>query len=86
MPLRSFVDSRGALWHVWATHAGIIAAPVRSELREGWLTFDSGAERRRLSPIPDDWSKASPRLLERYCDSADRVSVHLGRLPMADAD
>src|SRR5438105_3639778 len=28
---------------------------VPDELQRGWLAFQSGLERRRLAPIPDDW-------------------------------
>lgn len=33
---------------------------------QGWLCFDSGLERRRLSPAPPDWEMCSEEALERY--------------------
>lgn len=38
----------------------------------GWLCFErSGAqERRRLTPIPQDWMRCSDEVLEGYCRSA----------------
>src|SRR5688500_8437768 len=36
----------------------------------GWLIFESGAERRRLSPIPTDWEKAPPEQLYALCSRA----------------
>jgi hypothetical protein len=54
MALREFVDAQGRQWRVWET------VPARAaglgELRGGWLTFDNGAERRRLAPVPERWT------------------------------
>ncbi|HXD47771.1 MAG TPA: hypothetical protein VN600_03285 [Gemmatimonadaceae bacterium] len=36
----------------------------------GWLCFECEGERRRLSPIPDDWMRCSASQIERYCHSA----------------
>ena len=44
-----------------------------STISEGWLCFEQGAERRRLSPIPGDWSRCSDAALEDYCRGARRV-------------
>lgn len=44
--------------------------PLTSGLHEGWVCFDAGGDRRRLSPIPADWEECAPRTLERYCRSA----------------
>jgi hypothetical protein len=33
---------------------------------EGWLCFERGEQRRRLSPIPRDWFRASDAELEEY--------------------
>lgn len=44
-------------------------APVR----EGWLCFERGEERRRLSPIPDGWPACSESELERYREAARPV-------------
>ena len=41
--------------------------PLTSGIREGWLCFDAGEDRRRLSPIPQDWEDCAHRTLERYC-------------------
>ena len=41
--------------------------PLTSGLREGWLCFDAGNDRRRLSPIPADWEDCGHRTLESYC-------------------
>jgi len=36
----------------------------------GWLIFESGAERRRLSPIPSDWESAPTEKLSELCSRA----------------
>ena len=79
MAIRSFVDSRGVGWRVWATTPGAIAQAVHIALRPGWLTFDSTGERRRLTPIPDDWLTVSSSALEIYCDTAKRIPARLWR-------
>jgi len=40
---------------------------VSANLRAGWLTFDSGAERRRVDPIPSGWETFSDEHLESAC-------------------
>jgi hypothetical protein len=44
--------------------------PLTSGLREGWLCFDAGEARKRLSPIPADWEDCGQRTLEHYCHLA----------------
>ena len=36
----------------------------------GWLIFESGVERRRLSPIPSDWESAPAEQLADLCARA----------------
>ena len=47
---------------------------------KSWLAFEAGAERRRLSPIPEDWARCDDAQLEAYCRDARpvRSSVSLG--------
>jgi hypothetical protein len=40
---------------------------------DGWLTFERGGERRRLSPIPANWTRCPEPQLEKYCESARPV-------------
>ena len=42
----------------------------RMQGAEGWLCFECGDDRRRLSPIPKGWARASDATLEAYCRSA----------------
>jgi hypothetical protein len=39
----------------------------------GWLCFENAHEKRRLTPIPDDWQRCSSAQLERYCHEAKRA-------------
>ena len=45
-------------------------SPLASGVREGWLCFERGDDRRRLSPIPADWQRCSDADLDAYCRSA----------------
>ena len=38
-----------------------------STISEGWLCFERGSDRRRLSPIPGDWRRCTDACLEQYC-------------------
>ena len=40
---------------------------------QGWLAFQHGEDRRRLSPIPADWHRVSDVELEAYCLKARPV-------------
>ena len=60
-PDRRHVDRRQVEGH-WS--------PLTSGLRDGWLCFDAGGNRRRLTPIPPDWEECAPAALERYCGLA----------------
>lgn len=48
-------------------------SPLASGINEGWLCFERGVDRRRLTPIPNDWQRCSDRELEEYCQSARPV-------------
>lgn len=54
MALREFEDTDGVTWRVWDTSPDILSG-LTLEMQRGWLTFDNGRERRRLSPIPPEW-------------------------------
>ena len=47
---------------------------VPPELQEGWLAFQNTDERRRLAPIPDNWSALDDDALLALLEKADRIS------------
>jgi hypothetical protein len=76
---RSFTDARGVWWDVFAVYPEARLSPhsqLKGTFAQGWLCFDSGAEKRRLSPIPDEWRAVSEAELERM---AARAEVAAGR-------
>jgi hypothetical protein len=52
---------------------------VPAELQQGWLAFQCGSDRRRLVPIPENWSLLEDEALISLLDRADRVSDGDGR-------
>lgn len=48
---------------------------VPAALEAGWLAFQSGAQRRRLAPIPPNWSGLSDEELIRLLARADRLDA-----------
>lgn len=51
-----------------------------SDGTDGWLVFESRAQKRRLRPIPQAWHLASPVELESMCARADQASRKTPRL------
>lgn len=47
---------------------------VSDALAAGWLCFESGAQKRRLAPIPSDWLDATPGALTDLCGMATPVT------------
>ena len=72
MTLRTFEDSSGERWTVWDTVRSS-DTPVTAAFVDGWLTFDSAAEKRRLAPIPGGWVAATDQQLERLLARAEPV-------------
>jgi hypothetical protein len=86
---RVFADARGVRWDVFAVYPE--ARPsVHSQLKgsypQGWLCFDSAGEKRRLSPIPDDWQGLSDELLGQLAERAESASTRRGRSRKANPD
>jgi hypothetical protein len=73
MPMREFTDSSGVAWRVWNTRPSI-SLLYGEALREGWLTFESPTQRRRLAPIPEGWEEMSEERLEVISRGATEVS------------
>jgi hypothetical protein len=73
---REFVDAAGRQWDAFAVHPSAEIsnrARLPDPYRNGWLSFASGDERRRLSPVPDDWQAMSEEGLRELCERAERV-------------
>jgi len=47
-----------------------IRATVTSGYEQGWLTFESPTEKRRLAPVPSGWESFSSERLELLCRMA----------------
>jgi hypothetical protein len=78
--LREFTDKDGNRWRVWDvtpllhTQRSQLRTPgVFADVPEGWLCFESGTERRRLSPIPVEWPECDDAALEDFRSQANVV-------------
>jgi hypothetical protein len=74
--LISFTDSAGVGWRVWQVETPAARAHLMDpNFRSGWLVFEreDGAERRRLSQIPEDWTSLPPERLTLLCSVASPV-------------
>ena len=61
-------------------------AILTSGLDSGWLCFETGDEKRRLTPIPDDWSRCPVDRLEQYCRLATRARRSTHEMPAFTMD
>jgi hypothetical protein len=71
---RTFRDAQGVTWSVWAVHpqhSGNRRAGLRGTFVQGWLAFVCEVEKRRLSPVPDNWLECDDAELERLCGAAE---------------
>lgn len=46
---------------------------LRGSYAEGWLCFDNGFDKRRLTPIPTDWTTCGEEEIESYLRDAEPV-------------
>lgn len=73
---RTFVDPDGIKWQVWEIKPDVAGkvggtARVHPNLADGWLCFESAnGEKRRLAPIPPDWTRYTSSQLIGLCGSA----------------
>jgi hypothetical protein len=71
---RGFTDRRGVTWDVFAVYPEARLSPhsqLRGTFQQGWLCFDAGTEKRRLSPIPENWQALGDDALERLAEQAE---------------
>lgn len=90
MAVREFTDRRGVEWRVWDVTPTHMHPTTRNEdymadLRDGWLAFESGAEKRRLeSPYPGEWTSFTIPQLEELCRRASLVIRRKARSPSGE--
>jgi hypothetical protein len=80
MAVRDFVDGNGVSWRVWpvtpeALQPRTAAEDYLGDYGEGWLCFESTAERRRLARFPINWEKLSDEELGALLGTAAVVSA-----------
>jgi hypothetical protein len=70
---RQIEDDRGVRWDVFAVRPAPREgrSAVQERFRDGWLTFDSGVETRRVAPIPTEWELFREDELLRLCAAAE---------------
>jgi hypothetical protein len=70
---RIFEDFKGRRWHAFAVypeHAATEPVALPEAYRQGWLTFRSTDEVRRVVPLPRDWMELSIDELRELCHKA----------------
>ena len=92
MALREFTDRTGRRWRVWDIRPEYMPTATRAEdhlqaVIYGWLAFEpaQGGEKRRLSPIPALWDRATDEELERMLARADPVRTEGGPAARVEA-
>ena len=77
--MRQFRDAAGVEWKVsMTTRSGAAVSRdhyLPESYREGWLLFESNAEKRRLAPVPRDWDSLSEEALAALCTRASPQPV-----------
>lgn len=82
MASRTFRDPEGGVWQVWQVLPGqqlgaraAAGALLPDDMADGWLTFESASEKRRVYPIPDGWMEYSDDDLWALCRAAVPVAA-----------
>lgn len=73
---RAFLDAAGVQWDAFAvypTQKGEDQSQLPEPYRHGWLAFDSDAEKRRLTPVPNGWESLPEQELRALCERAEVV-------------
>jgi hypothetical protein len=70
---REIEDEQGVRWDVFAVRPAQREGKsgVQERFRDGWLTFDSGEQTRRVAPIPPGWELLQVDELLRLCAAAE---------------
>jgi hypothetical protein len=81
MAYRRIVDNQDNVWDVWevnpASSSRALSVPL--EMQAGWLAFQCGEERRRIAPLPVDWSEMSDAALMRLMSDAAPIRPRVVR-------
>lgn len=72
MAHHQFQDESGRNWTAWEVHLSGTAT-IHPNLRDGWIVFESGDDKRRLAPIPVNWTAATKSMLRHWCHEAEMV-------------
>jgi hypothetical protein len=70
-PVRRFTDAQGLEWEAYAVVNA--AAGTEGGIPGTFLCFERGVDRRRLAPIPNDWTECEVAELNRYLEKARAV-------------
>lgn len=80
MATRTFRDGDGVGWLVWQVLPGQqldlrdgAGTLLPDDMADGWLTFESASEKRRVYPIPPHWADYSDEQLGALCRAAPAV-------------
>lgn len=86
MAYREIMDGDGRLWRVWDVYPySRGAAVVIDDLANGWLTFETDGEKRRLTPVPARWSHLDAPSLLPLLHRSERVARRTSSLAGVDA-
>ncbi|MGQ0713119.1 MAG: hypothetical protein ACT4PJ_05235 [Gemmatimonadaceae bacterium] len=80
MAYTEFTDRAGRCWRVWRTVPRVaeLLTTLPADWKDGWLTFESDGEKRRLAPVPSGWEDFPPERLELLCKMARPASSEPG--------
>jgi hypothetical protein len=92
MAIRVFRDPEGCEWQVWdVVPSRELESGSRRhhylppEMAQGWLCFEAGDQKRRLTPFPVDWEERGDDVLHLLCCSAEPVAPRASRSAAIDA-
>lgn len=80
MAYAEFSDREGKQWRVWYTRPRLaeVLSSLPPDWKDGWLTFESDGDKRRLAPVPRGWEDFSPArldLLRRMAEPAPKGAL-----------
>ena len=80
MAQREFTDRHQRVWGVWAVYptpevSGAMGASLSEQASNGWLAFQSGAEKRRFYGPPPGWEEMTEAQLAELWEQAAPVKT-----------